>query len=190
MAFVLSEIISEIYNAYEALPGGRAPIGRDDLGNPRLGNLEWARNTDYPAIVWMLQSGTFNPAKIIGGENGEMYEANCRVLIKIWQVDLETLWTVMVDLLAAMRATVFGPNLGAQNFIAPTENEGRHEDHGEIFILDVTLSIPIPAVGSVPLTTVILETHTSLMTEDSNVLVSGAYVSFETVTVVGPIDEP
>lgn len=190
MAFILESIIEEIHAAYEALPGGRPPLSRNERGKPCMGNLDKAHHGPHFRVVWMLQGGTFNPAKVSQGENGAAYEAACRFLVWIWQEDLESCWAMMVDLLAAMRATVYGINLGAQVFLAPTETEGREMHSGEVFVLDVTLSVPVPLVGSVPTTTVILETHQSLVSADNGELVGGEYQPFATVTVVGPIDEP
>lgn len=190
MAFILESIVEEIQAAYVVLPGGREPIATNETGKPCFGNLDKAHHAPYPRVIWQLQGGTFNPAKITSGENAAAYESACRFLVWIWQKDLETCWAVMVDLLAAMRNTVYGINLGAQNFLAPTETEGREMHLGEVFVLDVTLSVPIPLVGSVPIETVTLLTHESLVTTDNGELVGGVYVPFETITVVGPIDEP
>lgn len=64
----------------------------------------------------------------------------------------------MVDLLAAIRLTVYGPNMGPQNFQCPTEIEGRHQDRGEVIVLDVVLSVPIPRDGTVPIEEVAITT--------------------------------
>ena len=195
--FILHTIVSGIYDAYEALPGGREPLSRDDDGNPQFGNLEKARSSAVGKTVWMLQSGNFGSALLTvstvspegeAEDSTAAYQALCRFLVWMWVPDLQTGWTQMVDLVAAMRSTVYGPNLGLQNFTIPTELEGRVLHAGtEVFVLDVTLSVPIPTEGSVEPTRVPLESHQSTITEDDGTTdVDGNYAPFETVVVTGP----
>ena len=192
MGFVLQDIVSGIYDAYEALPGGRAPLSRDEQGRPQFGNLEKAKHAAVGKTVWMLQSGSFGAKALeatvsVDAEGNETvtpsnYEALCRFLVWCWVPSLEDGWALMTDIIAAIRTTNYGPNLGLQNFSIPTELEGRelHADT-EVFVLDLTLSVPIAAEGSVPVTRVPLESHQSTVTEDS-----GDLVPFETVVVTGP----
>jgi hypothetical protein len=188
--FILEQIISEIYDAYQVLPGGRDPIGRDESGRPLMGNLDTNSNGAYPRVVWTLTQGTFGDSRLIGGPDGASHSALATYAIAIWQKDLETCWTVMVDLLAAMRNTVFGPNLGAQNFIAPTETEGRHEHSGELLILTVTLSVPIPLGGTVKVDEATLESHESTISLGNEAAVlDDSYVEIETVVVTGPPED-
>lgn len=196
MAFILHELVSGIYEAYEALPGGRPPLSRDEQGNPQFGNLEKARNAAVGKTVWMLQSGNFGSPLLKGTEEDPAaYYALTRFLVWMWVKDLETGWAQMVDVIAAMRSHVTGPNLGLQNFTIPTELEGRELHAGtELFVLDVVLSVPIPEVGSVPLKTVELTSHQSTVTEDNGIRVDGDgnpdedgnFAAFETVVVTGP----
>jgi hypothetical protein len=104
--FVLEAIISEIYDAYEALPKGRTPIGRGPDGRPLMGNLDAASNGDVPRVVWTLTQGSFGDSRLIGGPDGAQYTALATFAVSIWQEDLETCWNVMVDLLAATRSSV------------------------------------------------------------------------------------
>jgi hypothetical protein len=187
--FVLKQIVADIYAAYEALPGGRDPLSLDEKGEPQFGNLEKARHAAVGKTVWMLQQGTFGSPKLAGTEeNPSSYEALCRFLVWMWAPSLEEGWTKMVDLIAACRATVYAPNLGLQNFTIPTELEGRVLHAGtELFILDLTLSVPIPADGSVPTTLVELQSHESLVTEDNGEDdEDGDFTAFESVLVTGP----
>jgi hypothetical protein len=188
--FVLEQIISDIYDAYEALPGGREPIGRSLDGRPLMGNLDVAAHGAPPRVVWTLTQGSYGDAKIIGGPEGAHYQALATYAISIWQKDLETCWAVMVDLLAAMRSTVYGPNLGAQNFIATTEREGRHDQDGELLILTVVLSVPIPIVGTVPEDQVELASHESnIKLGNEAAVLDDSYVEIETVVIDGPPED-
>jgi hypothetical protein len=160
MAFILETIISEIYDAYEVLPGGRDPLPRDEDGKPICGNVEKARNASY-RVIWVLQGGSFGSPKLgpaapqPGEETPEAgtpphYDALCNYWVWIWQKQNADCWNVMVDLLAAMRATVYGTRLGALNFQVPTETEGRDTELGALFVLNVTLAVPMPRDGTVP----------------------------------------
>ncbi len=194
--FILQTIVSEIYDAYEALPGGREPLSRDERGRPQFGNLEKAKHAAVGKTVWMLQTGTFGSPLLNGTEESpKSYDALVRFLIWMWVPDLQTGWDRMVDLIAAIRATIYGPNLGLQGFTIPTEVEGRVLHAGtEVFVLDLTLSVPIPEVGSAPTTLVTIESHESTITEDNGIRVDGGgnpsedgdFVAFETVVVTGP----
>lgn len=172
MTWVLETIIGEIYDAYEALPGGREPIKRGDANEPLLGNLHKARNADCPRVIWVCQGGNFGDKKLSAAGPpvdatsppegaSPHYQALARFWVWIWQVDLETCWNVMVDLLAATRATVYGPNMGPQNFQCPTEIEGREMHRGELIVLDLVISVPIPRDGTVPVEEVVIDTTTS-----------------------------
>lgn len=189
MAFILESIIEEIYVAYENLPTGRDPLPRNSEGKPMLGNLEKYRNAHH-RVVWTLTGGDFNAPTKIGGPDAAAYQAGCKFLVWIWQKDLETCWTVMVDLLAAMRSTIFGPNLGPQTFLAPTETEGRDIHDGEVFVLTVNLSVPIPLEGSVRVTEVALTSHQSTITTgNESAVIDDSYVAIETVVIAGPPED-
>ncbi len=184
--WILEQIISEICDAYEALPGGREPLPRTEDDRPLLGNLEKFENKGY-RVVWTLTAGSFGAATKVGGTDGAIYQAIATFQVWIWQRDLETAWDMMVDLLAAIRATAYGPNMGPQNFLAPTETEGRHAHDGELLTLSVNIAVPIPGEGSIPVTTVELQSHESniSMGAESAVL-DETYVAIETVEVTGP----
>lgn len=194
--FVLHEIVSNIYDAYEALPGGREPLSRDERGLPQFGNLEKAKHAAVGKTVWMLQQGNFGSPLLRGTEEEpKSYDALVRFLVWMWVPTLADGWSQMVDLIAAIRQTVYGPNLGLQGFTIPTELEGRVLHAGtEVYVIDLTLSVPIPEVGSVPTTLVTIESHESTITEDSGIRVDGDgnpsedgdFVAFETVVVTGP----
>lgn len=198
MAFVLHTIVENIYAAYEALPGGREPLSRDDNGRPQFGNLEKARHAAVGKTVWMLQGGNFGSSKLQATVTTDAdgtetvtpsdYEALCRFLVWCWVPSLEAGWALMTDLLAATRATVYGPNLGLQSFTVPTEIEGRQLHGGtELFVLDLTLSVPIAAEGSVPIKRVPLESHESTVTEAAGLDTEDlSFEAFETVVVTGP----
>ncbi len=159
MAFILQTIVGEIYTAYEALPGGREPLSRDDEGLPMFGNLEKARNSSVGKVVWMLQGGTTGDA-LTGGteENPTKDSALARFSVWMWSRDLQSGWDRMIDLLAAIKQTQYARGLRPlQTFTVPTELEGRHLHLGELYMLDVILNVPIPAQGSVPLTLVTIE---------------------------------
>lgn len=187
--FVLESIISAIHDSYATLNGGRT---RPDV---LLGNLERAKNADCPRIVWTLQGGNFGSSRLAAAAppvsatappagSSPHYQAEARFWVWIWQVDLETCWNVMVDLLAAIRLTVYGPNMGPQNFQCPTEIEGRHQDRGEVIVLDVVLSVPIPKDGTVPGT----ETEITSLTTDvkERDLIDGVNPYIELVIVTNP----
>jgi hypothetical protein len=166
--WILESILEEVYTAYEALPGGRTPLPRDDHGRIPMGSKEKARNQDY-RVIWMLQTGNFGSATLAGAgpppgpdappeQATPHYQALARFWVWIWECDQEAAWNVMVDLLAAMRATVYGPNLGPQNFTYPSELDGHDLERGSLCVLDVTISVPIPRDGSVPGEEVTIET--------------------------------
>ncbi len=189
MAFVLETIIGEIHDNYATLPGGR------ERPEALLGNLERAKNADCPRIVWTLQGGNFGSARLAASAPAvdakappegasPHYQAEARFWVWIWQVDLETCWNVMVDLLAAIRLTVYGPNMGPQNFQCPTEIEGRHQDRGEVIVLDVVLSVPIPRDGTVPGEEVVITTLTTDVKERD--LIDGVNPDIELVIVTNP----
>lgn len=173
MVWVLEQIVSDIYNAYEVLPGGRDPIPRGPDLKPLFGNIEKFRNSDVPRVVWVLQTGNFGDPKLAASappadpkappeQPSPHFQALARFNVWIWQVDNETCWNVMVDLLAAMRATVYGTNLGPQNFSFPTEIEpGGDAEKGAVIILDVVISVPIPRDGTVPVEEVVIATATT-----------------------------
>lgn len=173
MVWVLEQIVSDIYDAYEVLPGGRDPIKRGDDGKPLFGNIEKARNADAPRVIWVLQGGNFGDPKLAAAGpppsadapaegSSPHYQALARFNVWIWQVDNETCWNVMVDLLAAMRATVYGTNLGPQNFQCPSEVDPTGDaERGVVFILDVVISVPIPRDGTVAVEEVAINTATT-----------------------------
>lgn len=186
--WILEQIISEICDAYDVLPGGREPLPRTDDGRnaPLLGNLEKFKNRGH-RVVWTLTSGSFGAATKIGGPEGTAFLAVATFQVWIWQCDLEKCWTVMVDLLAAIRTTVYGPNMGALNFQAPTETDGKHAHDGELLTFAVNIAVPIPLIGSVPEELVPLEAHESLVTQDNGELdEDGNFTPFESVLVTGP----
>jgi hypothetical protein len=190
MAWILESIVEEIYTAYEALPGGREPLSRDEKGKPQFGNLEKARHAAVGKTVWMLQGGNFGSPLLVGGPDGATHMALARFLIWIWEVDHEACWNKMVDLIAAVRATVFGPNMGLTAFTVPTETEGRELHQGEVWILDLTVSVPIPAVGSVPVTTVELESHQSSISMGAeSAVLDETFTAIETAEVTGPPED-
>jgi hypothetical protein len=188
VSFILHDIVSEIYDAYELLPGGRDPIRRDEYGLPMFGNLEKAKHGSPGKIVWMLQGGNFGSPVLAGTEESPAKDAAlCRFLVWIWSTTLETGWNEMCDIIAAIKRTIHGRGLGLLAFTVPTELEGRHLHCGELYVLDVTLNVPIPSEGSVPLTLTILESHESTVTEDNGQAdEDGDFTAFETVIVTGP----
>lgn len=162
MAWIVERIISEIHAAYIDLPGRREPLSKDETGKPEIGNIHKARSSDTGRVIWVMQTGNFGDAKLSAGAppvsadapaqgSSPHYQALVRFWVWIWQDSQELAWNVMVDLLAAMRATVYGPNLGPQNFTFPTELEGRDTWKGSLCILDVVISIPMPRDGTVPI---------------------------------------
>lgn len=183
--WILEQIITEICEEYTQLNGGREPITGVD-GRPLLGNLEKYKNAGH-RVVWTLTGGSFGAATKIGGPEGSSYLAVATFQVWIWQADLETCWTVMVDLLAAIRRTVYGPNMGALSFRAPTEEEGRHSQSGELLTFSVNLAVPIPLAGSVPEEQVTLETHQSSISIGSeSAVLDETYVAIETEEITGP----
>jgi hypothetical protein len=191
MAWILESIIGEIYEAYRLLPGGRESLPVDEQGKPLLGNIEKARNADAPRVIWVLQGGNFGDAKLAASAPAPSddappeqptphYQALARFWVWIWQVDKETCWNVMVDLLAAMRSTIYGPNLGPQNFQCPTEVEGRDMQRGDLIVLDVVLSVPIPRDGTVPVEEVAIKRF------DGNVRTRADLLGLESVPTPAP----
>ncbi len=157
--WILEQIIEDIYSSYEQLPGGRDPLPRDDCGRIPLGSIQKTRNQSY-RVIWLLQTGTFGDPKLAAAgpapspdappeQPSPHYQALCRFWVWIWQDSQESAWNTMVDLLAAMRATVYGPNLGPLNFSYPTELDGKNIELGSLCVLDVTISVPIPRDGTV-----------------------------------------
>jgi hypothetical protein len=187
MAFILHDIVSGIYDAYEQLPGGRDPIKRDENGLPMFGNLAKAEHGSPGKIVWMLQGGNFGSPLLAGTEESPAKDAAlARFLVWIWSATLESGWWEMVDIIAAIKSTNYGRGLTLNSFIVPTEVEGRHLQHGELYVLDVTLNVPIPSEGSKPLELVTIESHESTVTEDNGVAdEDGDFAAFETVIVTG-----
>lgn len=168
MAWIVETIIGEIHAAYVALPGGRAPLSVDENGKPEIGDIQKARNADVGRVIWVMQTGNFGSPTLASSaapadpnappeQPAPHYQALTRFWVWIWQEDQEHAWNVMVDLLAAMRVTVYGPNLGPQNFTFPTELQGRDTWKGSCCVVDVTISIPMPLVGTVPLEEVGIE---------------------------------
>jgi hypothetical protein len=158
--WILEQIIEDIYASYEALPGGRDPLPRDEEGRIPLGAVHKTRNRSY-RVIWMLQTGNFGAPSLSASappadskappeQPSPHYQALARFWVWIWQDSQESAWNVMVDLLAAMRATVYGTNLGPQNFTFPTELDGDNITLGSLCVLDVTISVPIPRDGTVP----------------------------------------
>jgi hypothetical protein len=168
MAWIVETIIGEIHASYVALPGGRTPLSVDDNNKPEIGNIHKARNADTGRTIWVMQTGNFGSPTLATSaapadpnappeQPAPHWQALTRFWVWIWQDTQELAWNVMVDLLAAMRATVYGPNLGPQNFTFPTEIEGRDMEKGSLCVLDVTISIPMPIVGTVPVEEVAIE---------------------------------
>lgn len=168
MVWIVKRIITEIHAAYVALPSGRPPLSVDENGDPEIGDIHKGRNADTGRVIWVMQTGNFAPASLAASgpspsqtnlpadavqappeQPTPHYQALARFWVWIWQDTQELAWNVMADLLAAMRATVYGPNLGPQNFTFPTELEGRDTWKGSCCVLDVTISIPMPRDGTV-----------------------------------------
>ena len=173
--WILEAILEDVYTAYENLPGGRCPLLRDDNGRIPIGSIQKWRNQSY-RVAWILQTFNFGDPKLSASappadassppeQASPHYQALARFWVWIWQKDQQTAWNVMVDLLAAMRAAVYGPNLGPQNGTFPTELDGHDMEAGSLCILDVTISVPIPRDGTVPVDEVqIASTTTDLKT--------------------------
>lgn len=170
MVWIVKQIITGIHAGYVALPGGRAPLSVDENGDPEVGNIQKARNADTGRVIWVMQTGNFGSPTLATAaapasstappeQPTPHYQALARFWVWIWQDTQEAAWNVMVDLLAAMRATVYGPNLGPQNFTFPTELEGRDMEKGALCVLDVVISIPMPMVGTVPVEEVTIGTY-------------------------------
>lgn len=171
--WILEAILEDVYTAYENLPGGRCPLLRTDDGRIPIGSLQKWRNQSY-RVAWILQTFNFGDSKLSASappadasspaeQPSPHYQALARFWVWIWQKDQETTWNVMVDLLAAMRSAVYGPNLGPQNGTYPTELDGHDMDAGSLCILDVTISVPIPRDGTVPIEEVTIASATSDM---------------------------
>jgi hypothetical protein len=191
MVWIVKQIIGEIHAAYVALPTGRPPLSVDENGDPEVGNIHKARNADTGRVIWVMQTGNFGDPKLAASappadENAPPeqptphYQALCRFWVWIWQDTQEACWNIMVDLLAAMRATVYGPNLGPQNFTFPTELEGRDMDKGALCVLDVVISVPMPRDGTVPGEEVTIETI------EGDVRTRGDLLGLETDPVPAP----
>lgn len=178
--FVLEQIIRDISVAYTALTDLDVVV--------ELGNLDKAKNAETPRIVWTLTGGQFGTSQLIGGTHAVMAQALASYWVWFWFDDLETCWNAMSNMLAAIRRTVYGPNLGLLKFDCPTEVEGRHMDKGAVIVLTVTLSVPLPVDGTFPSPEVELTSHQSTVTEDSGIpdQDSGAFTPFETQLVTGP----
>lgn len=158
--WIVEAILESVYTAYEQLPGGREPLPRDERGRIPLGSKHKFRNAPY-RVVWILQTGNFSPptqaasappadASSPPEQPTPHYQALCRFWCWIWECDQEAAWNVMEDLLAALRATVYGPNLGPQNFTYPAELDGKEIEDGALCVLDVTISVPMKRDGTVP----------------------------------------
>jgi hypothetical protein len=157
--WILEEILEAVYTSYETLPGGREPLPRDDDRRIPLGSIQKARNKGF-RVIWILQTGNFgdpklaaagpptDPAQPVQG-NSPHYSALARFWVWIWEKDQEAAWNVMVDLLAALRATVYGPNLRPQNFTYPTELDGKNIELGSLCIVDLEIAVPLPRDGTV-----------------------------------------
>jgi len=151
--FICEQLIGEIHAEYLARTGQDIPI--------ELGNLEKAKNADCPRIVWTLTGGLFGTTTKIGGPDGVQAQALATFEIWFWFETLELTWNAMANLMAAIRATAYGPNVGYQNFKCPTEIDGKHSERGEAFILTCTLSVPIRIDGTIPATEVAIESVTT-----------------------------
>ncbi len=156
--------IDQHFHGLGAVSGGDA--GGDTKGRVPLGSIQKTRNADF-RVIWLLQTGNFGDAKLAASapppsedappeQPTPHYQALARFWVWIWEADQEAAWTVMVDLLAAMRVSVYGPNLGPQNFTFPTELDGKNLERGALCVLDVTISVPIPRDGSVPVEETVL----------------------------------
>jgi len=181
MTFVPEQIVKEIHAEYSALT--KTNICAE------FGNLAKAKHADTPRIVWTLTGGQFGASTKIGGPDGVMVQALASFWVWLWFDELEQCWDAMSNLLAAIRRTVYGPNMGLLKFDCPTEIEGRHLDKGEVIVLTLTLSVPIRTDGTVPAQEVELQTHESTVTleSDINAPPGDDHELFETVLVTGPI---
>ncbi len=191
MVWIVKQIIAEIHAAYVALPTGRPSLSVDENGDPEIGSIHKARNADTGRTIWVMQTGNFgSPTLAASGPPASAdappeqptphYQALTRFWVFIWQDTQELAWNIMADLLAAMRATVHGPNLGPQNFTFPTELDGRDMEKGSACVLDVVLSIPMPRDGTVPAEEVAIETITG------SVRTRGDLLGLETSPVPAP----
>ncbi len=157
MAFILEEVVGEIQTKYATITGDAAlPV--------KLGNLEKALKHDVPSVVWTLIGGNFKPSTEIGGVEAAHTQANATFAVWFWFEDLEKTWNAMVNMLAAIRATAYGPNADFQNLQCPSEVDGHVLDRGEAFILSVGLSVPMFLHGTQQQTEVTLEAHEASVT--------------------------
>lgn len=174
--FIIEQLIGEIHAEYLARTGEDIPI--------ELGNLAKALTGDCPRIVWTLTGGQFGTTTKIGGPDGVQTQALATFQIWFWFETLELTWNAMANLMAAIRATAYGPNVGYQNFTCPTEVDGKHMDRGEAFILTCTLSVPVRIDGMIPATEVAIasaETNVKLRSD-----IDGADPDIEFVVVTNP----
>lgn len=133
-----------------------------------LGNVEKARNSDTPRIVWTLTGGQFGPSTKIGGPDAALAQALPSFFIWLWFDELENCWNAMSNMLAAIRRTVYGPNMVLVKFDVPTQIEGRTMDKGQVIVLTVALSIPLRVDGTLCASEVELQTHATNVTLESN----------------------
>jgi hypothetical protein len=181
MTFVIEQIVQEIHVEYSTLT--------DTSICAEFGNLAKAKNADTPRIVWTLTGGQFGASTKAGGPDGVMAQALASFWVWLWFDDLEQCWNAMSNMLAAIRRTVYGPNMGLLKFDCPTEIEGRHMDKGEVIVLTVTLSVPMRTDGTQLAQEVELQSHESTVTleSDINTPPDDDHEIFETVLVTGPL---
>lgn len=181
MSFVCEDIIKAIHASYAELTGSDVCV--------EMGNLEKAKNSDTPRIVWTLTGGQFGASTKIGGSDAALAQALANFFVWFWFDELEDCWNAMSNMLAAIRRTVYGPNMGLLKFDVPTQIEGRHMDKGQVIVLSVTLSIPLRVDGTLEAVEVELQTHESTVTLESDLDDPSPddHEVFESVLVTGPL---
>ena len=181
MTFVLEQIVNEIHVEYSALT--------DTNICAEFGNLEKAKHADSPRIVWTLTGGTFGASTKIGTNDAALAQALPSFWVWLWFDDLQQCWEAMANLIAAIRRTVYGPNMGIVKFDCPTEIEGRHMEKGEVIVLTVQLSVPLRVDGTKVAEMFEFTAHESTVTMESGLEEPPAddHAIFETVLVTGPL---
>lgn len=181
MSFVCEDIIKAVHQSYADLTGETICV--------ELGNLEKAKNSDTPRIVWTLTGGQFGASTKIGGPDAVLAQALVSFYVWFWFDELEDCWNAMSNMLAAIRRTVYGPNMGLLKFDVPTQIEGRHMEKGQVIVLTVQLSVPLRIDGTIEAIEVQLETHQSTVTLESDLSdpPPDDYELFESVLVTGPL---
>ncbi len=97
----------------------------------------------HPAISWVEPGGDFGGPQKIGGIEGDIGTLVPSLEVQIWGADREACRAILLNLVRAVRATAYGPNVEWLDYTQVNETTGEYAKHGWQLTARIALKLPI-----------------------------------------------